>query len=62
MKLRLILGDQLSPNLSSLADVDAQNDIALMCEVRAEATYVKHHKKKVAFVFSVSDVSAYGTN
>jgi deoxyribodipyrimidine photolyase-related protein len=23
-----------------------------MCEVRAEATYVKHHKKKIAFVFS----------
>lgn len=52
MKLRLILGDQLSPNISSLADVDAQKDILLMCEVRAEATYVKHHKKKIAFVFS----------
>ena len=23
-----------------------------MCEVRSEATYVKHHKKKIAFVFS----------
>ncbi|MEP5153296.1 cryptochrome/photolyase family protein [Planktotalea sp.] len=52
MKLRLILGDQLSPTLSSLADVDANDDIILMCEVREEATYVKHHKKKIAFVFS----------
>ncbi|MFY0623414.1 MAG: cryptochrome/photolyase family protein [Pelagimonas sp.] len=52
MKLRLILGDQLSPNISSLAGVDTQDDMVLMCEVRAEATYVKHHKKKIAFVFS----------
>ncbi|GHE94045.1 cryptochrome/photolyase family protein [Aliiroseovarius zhejiangensis] len=51
MKLRLILGDQLSKNLSSLNDVTA-DDIILMCEVRAEATYVKHHKKKIAFLFS----------
>ena len=67
MKLRLILGDQLSLNLSSLADVDAQNDIALMCEVRAEATYVKHHKKKIAFVFSAmrhfaADLTKQGLN
>ena len=52
MKLRLILGDQLSHNISSLSDVDTQNDIILMCEVRSEATYVKHHKKKIAFIFS----------
>lgn len=52
VKLRLILGDQLSPGLSSLADVDADTDIVLMCEVRSEATYVKHHKKKIVFVFS----------
>jgi (6-4)DNA photolyase len=52
MKLRLILGDQLSPNISGLADVDPENDLLLMCEVRSEATYVKHHKKKIAFLFS----------
>ena len=52
MKLRLILGDQLSRNLSSLVDLDPQNDLLLMCEVRSETTYVKHHKKKIAFVFS----------
>lgn len=51
MKLRLILGDQLSLSVSSLTDV-AQHDLILMCEVRQEATYVKHHKKKIAFVFS----------
>ena len=50
--LRLILGDQLSAGLSSLADIDAKRDVILMCEVRGEATYVKHHKKKIAFLFS----------
>ena len=50
--LRLILGDQLNAAISSLSDVDVQNDIILMCEVWNEATYVKHHKKKIAFIFS----------
>ncbi len=52
MKLRLILGDQLCHNISSLDDVEAKSDIILLCEVRSEATYVKHHKKKIAFIFS----------
>ncbi len=51
MKLRLILGDQLSTAVSSLRDW-APGDVILMAEVRAEATYVKHHKKKIAFLFS----------
>ena len=50
--LILILGDQLSPTLSSLKDADPQTDRILMAEVREEATYVKHHKKKIAFLFS----------
>ena len=50
--LRVILGDQLSYSVSSLDDCDKANDVILMCEVWAEATYVKHHKKKIAFLFS----------
>ena len=50
--LRLILGDQLSHSISSLDDCDTSKDIILMCEVWDEATYVKHHKKKIAFLFS----------
>ena len=50
--LRLILGDQLNDAISSLSDIDANTDIILMCEVWDEATYVKHHKKKIAFIFS----------
>ncbi|WP_395343149.1 cryptochrome/photolyase family protein [Ningiella sp. W23] len=48
----LILGDQLSLETSSLGHIDKQNDVVLMCELRDEATYVKHHKKKIAFIFS----------
>ena len=51
MKVRLILGDQLSHSLAGLADATT-DDLLLMCEVRQEATYVKHHKKKIAFLFS----------
>jgi deoxyribodipyrimidine photolyase-related protein len=50
--LRLILGDQLSENISSLDGIDKNADIILMCEVWDEATYVHHHKKKIAFLFS----------
>ena len=50
--LRPILGDQLSHNISSLIDCNKANDVILLCEVWDEATYVKHHKKKIAFVFS----------
>lgn len=50
--LRLILGDQLNTQISSLDDCDKDNDVILMCEVWGEATYVKHHKKKIAFLFS----------
>lgn len=49
--LRIILSDQLSDSLSSLKDI-AGDDIILMCEVMEEATYVRHHPKKIAFLFS----------
>lgn len=50
--LRLILGDQLCDGILSLEGCDKSSDIILMCEVWDEATYVKHHKKKIAFLFS----------
>lgn len=50
--LRFLLGDQLTRGLSSLAGLDKANDIVLMAEVQAEATYVRHHKQKIAFLFS----------
>ena len=50
--LRIILGDQLSPSISCLDGCDKSTDIILICEVWDEATYVRHHKKKIAFLFS----------
>lgn len=49
--LRVILGDQLSDDISSLRDI-APGDSILMAEVMAEASYVPHHKKKLIFIFS----------
>ncbi len=49
--LRLVLGDQLSANLAGLADL-ADGDVVLMAEVRDEATYVRHHKQKIALIFA----------
>ncbi|MFN3441315.1 MAG: cryptochrome/photolyase family protein, partial [Rhizobium rosettiformans] len=51
-RIHLVLGDQLSHSLSALADADPQDSLVLMAEVMSEATYVKHHKKKIAFLFS----------
>jgi deoxyribodipyrimidine photolyase-related protein len=51
-RILLLLGDQLSPDMSSLRAGDPAQDIVLMAEVRAEASYVGHHKKKLALVFS----------
>ena len=52
LNLILILGDQLSRNISSLQGIDKKKDTILICEVWDEATYVRHHKKKIAFLFS----------
>ena len=52
MKLGLILGDQLSPDLATLRALDKSRDTLLMAEVPTEATYVRHHQQKIAFIFS----------
>ncbi len=48
----LVLGDQLSPRMSSLQAADKARDIVLMAEVMSEASYVGHHKKKITFIFA----------
>ena len=50
--LRFVLGDQLSREVSSLSDAEPGRDVIFMAEVMEEATSVKHHKKKIAFLFS----------
>ncbi|MBL6761451.1 MAG: cryptochrome/photolyase family protein [PS1 clade bacterium] len=48
--LILVLGDQLSPHLSSLAA--APEAPILMAELAEEASYVRHHRQKIALIFS----------
>lgn len=50
--LRLILADQLSTRLEVVRTADKTHDVFLMAEVAAETDYVKHHVKKIAFLFS----------
>lgn len=47
-----VLGDQLTATLASLRDADPANSVILMMEVDEEASYVRHHVKKIAFLFS----------
>lgn len=49
--LRFILGDQLDRDISSLQDLQVGTDVVVAAEVREEATYVRHHKQKIAFLF-----------
>ncbi|BBK38033.1 (6-4) photolyase [Allostella sp. ATCC 35155] len=49
--LRIVLGDQLDPRLSAL-DGASPEDVVLMMEVADEATYVRHHPKKIVFLLS----------
>lgn len=50
--LRVILNDHLSADISSLRSCDKEHDVVLMCEVKEEMTYVKHHKKKIVLLLS----------
>jgi deoxyribodipyrimidine photolyase-related protein len=47
-----ILGDQLTIDLASLRDCDPETTIVLMMEVDEETTYVRHHKRKIAYILS----------
>jgi len=51
-RLILVLGDQLSKHLSALKAADKSTDTVVMSEVTDEASYVRHHPKKIALVFS----------
>ena len=46
------MGDQLTLEIAALNQGDKSKDTILMAEVMDEASYVPHHKKKIAFLFS----------
>ena len=47
-----ILGDQLTHSLAGLKSASKADVVVLMMEVSSEASYVRHHQKKIAFLFS----------
>ena len=51
-RLILVLGDQLSVGLSALQEADKSTDTVVMAEVFDEASYVRHHPKKIALIFA----------
>ncbi len=51
-RLCLVLGDQLSFDLASLAQLDPARDSVLMVEVMEEASHVPHHPQKIVLIFS----------
>ncbi|MCB1686970.1 MAG: cryptochrome/photolyase family protein [Halioglobus sp.] len=50
--LVLVLGDQLDPHHGALKEARPGVDTILMAEVVEEATYVRHNRHKIAFLFS----------
>ena len=50
--LRLILADQLNHQIASLRNINIDTYFVLMAEVGAEFTDIKHHKRKIAFLFA----------
>ena len=51
VRLVLVLGDQLSDDLTALRKTDPDHDVIVMAEVADETPYVPHHPKKIAFTF-----------
>ncbi|AZQ66079.1 cryptochrome/photolyase family protein [Silicimonas algicola] len=51
-RLVLVLGDQLTTRVAALREADLSTDVVVMAEVMGEATYVRHHVRKLAFCFS----------
>ena len=50
--LRVVLGDQLTTDISALSGLDRACDTVLMMEVAEEGTYVAHHKQKIVMILS----------
>jgi deoxyribodipyrimidine photolyase-related protein len=50
--LRLVLGDQLSPDSPALLGADLACDVVLMIESADECAYVPHHRQKIVLFLS----------
>lgn len=52
MRLVLVLGDQLTPDIAALRAADKARDVVVLAEVLAEGRAVPHHPQKIALILS----------
>lgn len=52
MRLVLLLGDQLTPDMAALKAADRSRDVVVMAEVMAEGESVPHHPQKIALILA----------
>ena len=52
VRLVLVLGDQLAPDMAALKAADRAQDVIVMAEVMGEGTSVPHHPQKIALILS----------
>ena len=60
VRLVLILGDQLNPDIAALRAADKARDLVVMAEVMGEGTSVPHHPQKIALILSAMRKFATG--
>lgn len=52
VRLVLVLGDQLTPDIAALAVADKRQDVVVMAEVMGEGQSVAHHPQKIALILA----------
>ncbi|WP_374435911.1 cryptochrome/photolyase family protein [Tabrizicola sp.] len=52
VRLVLVLGDQLTPDVAALKAADRARDVVVMAEVMGEGTSVPHHPQKIALILA----------
>jgi deoxyribodipyrimidine photolyase-related protein len=52
VRLVLVLGDQLTPDVAALKAADRTRDVVVMAEVLGEGTSVPHHPQKIALILA----------
>jgi deoxyribodipyrimidine photolyase-related protein len=60
VRLVLVLGDQLTPNVAALRAADKARDVVVMAEVLGEGTSVPHHPQKIALILAAMRKFAAG--
>ncbi|MFN6005962.1 MAG: cryptochrome/photolyase family protein, partial [Paracoccaceae bacterium] len=60
VRLALVLGDQLTPDVAALKAADKARDVVVMVEVMGEGTSVPHHPQKIALILAAMRKFASG--